>query len=274
MVAFAAMADYIRTGREEGMIKSLLAHPLTRGMDIDDPNTTSLRRRIIMEKKFLRDIYDEWYAMIIETLPQRPGPVLEIGSGGGFLSEKLPDLITSEIFRCDNIRVVLSGTQLPFADESLRAIVMTDVLHHIPDIRAFFNEATRCLKPGGKIIMIEPWATRWSKLIYTYLHHEPFLPLSRRWELPKSGPLSGANGALPWIVFERDRAQFFREYPNWRIDKLQLMMPFRYLLSGGVSLKSLMPGRATKFWRNVEQALRPWMKHWAMFAFIVLTKQD
>jgi hypothetical protein len=38
------------------MIKSVLAHPLTRGLDIDDPRTTGLHREIIQSKRFLRKI--------------------------------------------------------------------------------------------------------------------------------------------------------------------------------------------------------------------------
>jgi hypothetical protein len=50
------------------------------------------------------------------------------------------------------------------------------------------------------------------------------------------------------------------------------MMPFRYLISGGVSLRSLMPGWTFSIWRFVEDLLRPWMKTWAMFAQITLRK--
>src|SRR4051794_27482847 len=34
------------------MLRSALSHPLTRGIDPDDPRTTTLRRRIIAEKPF------------------------------------------------------------------------------------------------------------------------------------------------------------------------------------------------------------------------------
>ena len=36
-----------------------LAHPITRGLDVDDPRTTELRLRILQDKPFLRRIYDE-----------------------------------------------------------------------------------------------------------------------------------------------------------------------------------------------------------------------
>ncbi len=43
--------------------------------------------RIIREKGFLRQIYEEWYRLLIGHLPDGGGAVLEIGSGGGFLKE-------------------------------------------------------------------------------------------------------------------------------------------------------------------------------------------
>ena len=86
--------------------------------------------------------------------------------------------------------------------------------------------------------MVEPWVSRWSKLIYTHLHHEPFRTESPEWSFPSAGPLSGANGALPWIVFERDRPEFCRSFPQWHLQRIVPIMPLRYLLSGGVSLRS------------------------------------
>src|ERR1700733_6418099 len=95
-------------------LRKLLAHPLTAGLDIDSPNTTNLRRQIIRDKVFLHRIYDEWYSSIARSLPAKPGGVLELGSGAGFLREYIPDLITSEIFSCDGIRAVIDGCDLPF----------------------------------------------------------------------------------------------------------------------------------------------------------------
>ena len=45
------------------------------------------------------------------------GAVLELGAGGGFMSDFVPDLITSELFHCPNIRAVLDGSRLPFRSQ-------------------------------------------------------------------------------------------------------------------------------------------------------------
>ncbi|GHS93580.1 hypothetical protein FACS1894107_12080 [Planctomycetales bacterium] len=132
-------------------LKKLLAHPLLRDLAIDDPRTTELRRRVIVEKPFLRRLYREWYDRLWATLPpSEAGDVLEIGSGGGFLQEIHPEVITSECFPCAGVNRVIDAQALPFADQSLRGIVMVDVLHHIPNAEKFLSEATRCLRGGGR----------------------------------------------------------------------------------------------------------------------------
>ena len=257
------------------MIRSLLSEPLTRGLDLDDPKTTVLRREIVKKKPFLNRIYEEWYATLAEELlkSQRPdsGAIVEIGSGPGFLEESVPDIVKTEIFHLTNVDAVVDATAMPFSSNSLSAIVMTDVFHHIPKVEDFLVEADRCIEPGGRLVMIEPWKTGWSELIYNNLHHEPFEPDSG-WELDASRPLSDANGALPWIVFRRDAARFEGLLPNWKLEKIQPFMPLAYLLSGGLSMRSLMPGFMYDPIRKVEEALN--QDRWAMFAFIVVRKLD
>ena len=220
----------------------------------------------------LRRIYEEWYRQIATEVPKGSGSVLEIGSGPGFLSERMPGLVSSEVFLCPGVRTVLDARRLPARDGSLRAIVMTDVFHHIPDTRRFLAEATRALRPGGVIVMVEPWVSRWSRFVYGHLHHEPFLPESTSWELPPGGPLSGANSALPWIVFERDRARFEREFPHLGIGSITPGLPLRYVLSGGLSIRSLLPLAAHRALESVESLLGRWPETWAMFARIVLVR--
>lgn len=248
------------------MLGKFLQHPLTRGLSVDDPRTTLLRRQIIQSKPFLRKIYSEWYSVIMRSMGHRQD-VLELGSGAGFFKEYCPHAITSEVFQTPCVDIVADACNLPFPENSLDAIVMTDVFHHIPHVSSFLAEAARCIRPGGKIIMVEPWRTAWSEWIYTHLHSEPFIPQGT-WEIPSSGPLSGANGALPWIVFERDRSLFLQQFTQWRIAGITPIMPVSYLLSGGVSMRSLMPGLMYTLIRAIEKLTG--QRRWAMFALIEL----
>jgi SAM-dependent methyltransferase len=251
-----------------GLFHRVLAYPLTRGLDVDDPRTTLLRRETIQKKAFLNQIYREWYGRLADSIKPN-ARFLELGSGAGFFRKFVSSLITSELFSTPDVDRIVDAHQLPFSNDELDGIVMTDVLHHIPDVARFFREATRCVKAGGQVLMIEPWNTPWSKWVYQRLHSEPFQP-EGGWTIPSTGPLSGANGALPWILFERDRDRFQGEFPEWRIESIELLMPFSYLLSGGVSLRALVPGWAYRPVRWAESKLN--QKQWAMFALIKLKK--
>ncbi len=80
--------------------------------------------------------------------------------------------------------------------------------------------------------------------------------------------------ALPWMMFVRDRARFEREFPEWRVESISPFMPFRYLLSGGVSMRGLAPSWTFGLWRAFERALHPLDHHLGMFARIVLERTD
>lgn len=244
-----------------------------RGLDVDHPHTTLARRDLLRSKPFLREVYRDWYGRILAALPSGDGRVLELGSGGGFFRELLPSLLSSEIVAWQGVSLVADAHALAFPAASLRAIVMTNVFHHLSNARGFLREAGRAARGGGAIVMVEPWVTAWSRLVYRHLHEEPFEPEAAEWEFPSSGPVSGANNALPWMMFARDRARFEREFPEWAIERIEPFMPVSYLLSGGMSYPSLMPGFTFGLWRAAESAVSPLRNQLAMFALIVLRRE-
>ena len=85
--------------------------------------------------------------------------------------------------------------------------------------------------------------------------------------------MSAANGALPWILFVRDRARFERDYPEWQVELVRPGWPLRYLLSGGVSLRTLMPGSTRGLLRWLDHRLERRADRWAMFALVVLRRR-
>ena len=255
-------------------LRSGLSHPLSRAKDIDSIEKNILRSNIIRKKGFLRKIYIRWYALIIKSLQDNiEGPLLELGSCGGFFKEFIPRLITSDILRLPDVGLVFDGQHLPFSKDSLRGIVMINVFHHLPEIEPFLVDAGFCIKPGGTIVMVEPWVTNWSRIIYGLFHFEECRLDSKDWKSPVGGPLSGSNMALPWIVFKRDRKKFEQNFPEWQIKRIELHEPFCYLLSGGVSFKSFVLPGFYDMCRRIENIVRPWMHQWAMFATITLIRK-
>ena len=252
------------------MLQKLLAHPLVRHADLDDPSTTGLQKQVLQSKPFLKQLYQEWYQLLAAEFSSGQ-QVLEIGAGPGFLQEHMHNSIRSDVLPVPDSDLVLDARHLPLKDNSLDGIVMTDVLHHVQDCSAFFTEATRVVLPGGKLAMIEPWNNTWARFIYSHLHHEPFLPEADDWKLADGGPLSTANGALPWIILVRDRKRFAEQHPEWHLQTLTPLMPFAYILSGGLSLRSLLPGSTYPFVRWLEKQIGG--KQWGMFVKICLTRR-
>jgi len=143
--------------------------------DLDDPAVTLLHGQIIQRKPFLKKTYIDFYQQFAKAVPDPQGKTLvELGSGGGFIKDVIGSAITSDILELPNVDKVFSAVEMPFEQESVDAFFMIDVLHHIADPRAFFTEAMRCLKVAGKIVMIEPANTLFSRFIYKNFHHEAF----------------------------------------------------------------------------------------------------
>lgn len=241
--------------------------------NLDAPGTTLQHREIILRKKFLKKLYIHWYQEFIKTIPEVPeGKLVEIGSGGGFLKTLDQRIITSDILEIPHCDMCFPGEKMPFEDNSVSAIFMIDVLHHIPECESFFAEAQRILKPGGKIVMIEPANTIFARFIYKHFHHENFDPDAPDWKFPTSGPLSGANGALPWIVFKRDYERFKTLFPTLKREGILLHTPFAYLISGGLTFKSLVPGFLFPVFKGFEFLLSPFISLMGMFQTIKISK--
>jgi len=224
---------------------------------LDSPDRiTELRGTIAAKpalKRFYRDVYAR-YAGCIAKCPAK-GLAVELGSGGGFVQEAIPELITSDVLPYEGVDRVVDATRMPFTNGSVRFLGMLNVFHHIPDVEAFLRESVRCLAPGGRMLIIDQHPGWIGKPILHYLHHEPFRPEADTWRFESTGPLSGANGALAWIVFVRDLARFHREFPDLRLSKYQPFAPVSYWLAGGLKAWSLLPGPLAGVATGLDRAL-------------------
>ena len=119
----------------------------------------------------LRSVYHQLFDQLKIATGNRK-PVVELGAGPGFFKEYMPGLIATDLVFTNWVDVVCDGCVMPFEDHSVGAIVMLDVLHHLPKPLHFMREAARVLQPGGIVTMIEPWITPASYLLYRYFHHE------------------------------------------------------------------------------------------------------
>jgi len=240
--------------------------------DLDSPERTLEHKELILRKSFLKRIYLDWYGWFLTEYKKLPiGKVIELGAGGGFLKSLEPSIICTDVQELPGNDLTFSATEMPFEADELSGIFMLDTFHHIPDIEQFMNEVQRVLTKGGKLLMIEPANSRWGRFIYQNFHHEPFDP-SGSWQIDQSGPMSGANGALPWIVFERDKEKFQQLYPSLKINFIRYHSPLKYLLSGGVSYRAIVPGFSYPFINGLEKIFVKMTKEFSMFVDVCIEK--
>ena len=196
----------------------------------------------------LRALYGDWYGRVAAELPPPAlGPRLELGSGPGFARTFIPDLQLSDIVRAPWHDRQVSAEALPFDDATVGALVLFDVLHHLPAPRRFFAEAARALRPGGRIVMCEPYVSPLSYPIYKFFHEEPLAlrvdPLAG-FESPVSD--SGrdpfdSNQAIPTLLFGRRRALFEATFPSLAILRVAHLSGPSYPASGGFSRRPFLP---------------------------------
>ena len=244
-------------------------------MSLDDPSRVNEIRGRIHEKGFLRKFYEEVYSKYQDVANRCPegGLLIELGSGAGFVKEVIPKVITSDTIPYEGNDRVIDAMNMPFKEGELSGIFLMNVFHHIPDVGAFLREASRCLRPGGRIFIFDQHVGWISSFVLKYLHHEPFNPSSEKWDFDSTGPLSDANGALAWIVFQRDRQKFERDFAGLKLERYTPHSPLRYWISGGLKNWSLLPGGAFGAASAVDQALVKVSANFGSFVDIELVKR-
>jgi len=237
------------------MRKLLKAAPL-KDLPVGSTEYFSVQKRLIRERPLLKHCYDDWYRRLRTDVESVGGDglLVELGSGGSLLDEILPDVITSDVVEGVADKVI-DARQLPFDNGSVRALLLTHVFHHIPDIRAFLREASRVLVPGGVISMIEVAHTPLARFIFRNFHPEPYEDDVMDWEFNQADSMMDSNQALSWILLSRDRPRFESEFPEFTIHRPAYTPWFSYLLSGGVSKAGLVPDSFAKCVIVMEKSL-------------------
>jgi SAM-dependent methyltransferase len=203
----------------------------------------------------LRVCYGHWYRRLAEALPPRDlGEWIEIGSGPGFAREFIPDLVLTDIVQAPWHARRVSAEVLPFGDGEVGALVLFDVLHHVDAPARFFAEATRVLRPGGRILLLEPYISPLSRLVYGPFHPElvdmsvdPLAPVGGETRETRDPFLS--NQATPTLIFCRGRGhRFAGMFPKLAVTRIERFVGLSYVATGGFSRRPLLP---LPLWRAI-----------------------
>lgn len=261
-----------------GLLRDFFLDPRIRG-ELDDEYALGMHERIVREKRLLRSAFLTFYTTLARYCDARfpvEGLELELGSGAGFFRDLRPGLITSDVRKSSRIDRVIDATAMNLPDDSVRCIYAINVFHHLPSPDAFFCECMRVLRDGGGVLLVEPHNGLFSAWLHKRLHTTEFFdPDMPGWEAPIASAMSGANQALAHIVFERDR-EIFRERYGAMLELVDhdvyMLNGLRYLLSGGVNFRQLVPTFMDKPLQAIEKLCTPFAKYWTLHKLIVLRK--
>lgn len=255
-----------------------LREPDLDGVALDGAQRLDAHRAVLARKAMLRAVFDEC-RQAMRDLDRAHlagvGAAVEIGAGVAPMREAFPDVLSSDVVTARGLDLVLDAQALPFRDASLRVVYAQNAFHHFPQPRRFFAELVRVLVPGGGAVLLEPAHGAAASWLYPRLFaSEGFDKRHAAWEVPQSGPMHGANQALSYVVFVRDRASFEREFPALEIAAIApLRNGLRYLVSGGLNFRALLPSIADRPLRVLERALAPAAGALALHHVIVLRRR-
>jgi SAM-dependent methyltransferase len=227
------------------------------------------------KKPVLRAIYGNLYQKIEGDILD--GDTLEIGGGIGNFKVGFGRIIRSDIQHSEGLDVVADAQTLPFDNEVFSNIVLFDVLHHLQCPLLFFAEAQRILKPGGRVIMVEPGITPVSKLLYKMGHEEP---VEMGWDMNNPCKVDtdkdpyDSNQAIPTILFKRDPQLFLAAVKGFKINSSDWLSLFAYPLSGGFKSWSLLPCKWVPTILKIEERLLPFLGNFMAFRLMVVLEKD
>jgi SAM-dependent methyltransferase len=169
---------------------------------------------------------------VLEALALRPGErVLDVGVGPGLLAEDMARTVGAEGHvagidlseamlemarrRCAELAWtdfrVADATKLSFADASFDALVSTQVYEYVADMDGALAEASRVLRPGGRIVVLD---TDWDSVVWNTQDrarmrrvldawdahlHDPHLPATLGARLQRAGLRNQRQEVIPLL---------------------------------------------------------------------------
>jgi SAM-dependent methyltransferase len=225
-------------------------------------------------KPVLRVIYEDFYDRLAAEC--RPGLTIELGGGIGNLKQRLGNVITSDVQFAPWLDCVVDAQRLPFAGEVAANVVMVDVLHHLEFPAVFFRGVARVLRPGGRVLMVEPAITWGSTLFYRLFHHEPVRTsvevLIEGTPDPSRDPYD-SNQAVPTLLATRDRERFHRQFSDLRIVRVDWFALAAYPLSGGFQRWNLVSERVARQMLRLERAIEPILGRYVAFRMMLIIEK-
>lgn len=259
-------------------ILDLFRDPSIDGLNVDGIARLEAHAAILARKRMLREVFAEFHHNF-DRLDKRffttTGARIELGSGISPMRNSYPDVLATDIVPGPNTDRVLDAEKMELPDRSVRAFFAQNSFHHFPHPDRFFDEVERVVAPGGGVVLLEPYYGPAANFLFRRLFRtETFDKDSASWDAEVSGPMTGANQALSYLVFFRDRDAFQQKHPTLKIVHHELCSNYlMYLLSGGLNFRQLVPD-----WMHPVVDVAQWLlsplNPWLALHHLVVLRKD
>jgi len=145
--------------------------------------TSALSRGLAAVRRFFDIQEASIWRDLARLLPTASGTVVDVGCGAQPFRRLLPDgTCYCGIDRADAKArfgyavadaIYYDGDRWPLEDSVADVVLCTEVLEHVFDSAAFLDEARRCLRTGGALVLTVPFAARWHYTPHDYWRFTP-----------------------------------------------------------------------------------------------------
>jgi SAM-dependent methyltransferase len=181
--------------------------------DIDDPVKIQGRDDIVIGSRNIAEIRLE---RALDAIGEVEGRLLLLGAGAGRYARALAnarpdlDIIAGDLssvairealqYGGRPLYLVFDAQRIPFASESIGAVVFFDLLEHVPEPLTMLEECARVLAPGGVLHFFVPLEDQ-PRTLYHALRDDSPVPI-HRWKLDHVGHIQRYSAtdviALVW----------------------------------------------------------------------------
>ena len=250
-------------------------------INADSEELITFHRNVLLNKKLINNVFREFYSTcydLYQKYKKCDGDplIIEIGSGSSLFKHYYPEIISTDIKKHEYNDMTLDAQDMQnVEDGSVDAFMAINCFHHFPAPDKFFEQIIQKLKCGGTCVIIEPYYGFLSKFLYSRMFEtESFDKKQQNWDYIVKGPMSGANQALSYIVFERDRDILLEKYPEIEIVHKRIFNNYlRYLFSGGLNFIQLVPDFMEGPLKVTEALMKFVNKHFGLHHVVVIRKR-